>query len=183
MFLPLLLTFLGGAPALATTVVMLPPTEQAADSTAIVDAVVGSSTQSVDEARGRIYTDTVLHVSSRLAGSAPSTVSIRQLKGTRPDGGIVGVVGDANLVEGERVVAFVRHHADGRWYLTALGQSVWHVAPKGEDPTVRRDMDAHHMLMRDIDGTLKPADQSFETFGTLSELVYGLENLACGGAR
>ncbi len=158
------------APARATSVVLLDPVEQAAESTAIVDAVVGDAVQ-VDDL-GHTFTDTDLVVREVLAGAAPARFRLRQMKGVRPDGARFFVIGDAELAPGERIVAFVRE-VEGRWYLTALAQSVWHVR---EDGTVWRDLDGLSLFARTERGVV-PADESPSDPETVDELRAALSGL------
>jgi len=169
-------------PAMATSVVALDIVEQAGESTAIVDAIVGHSIEVVDEDTGQGYTDTTLHIHSNVAGTAPEQIRIRQIKGERPDGTRFFVVGDAEVEEGERIVAFIRKYPDGFWYFTALNQSVWHVADRGRDPRVTRSFDGLEMYRRTERGVL-PANESPQNFDTLSQLLSELHGLPCEGAR
>ena len=164
-------------PAHATSVIALDPVEQAEQSTAIVEVVVGEAVQVVD---GRhAFTDTQLVVTEVLAGRAPSRLRLRQMKGVRPDGAKFFVIGDAELTEGERLVAFVVDAGDGLWALTALGQSVWHVADGG---AVTRSFDGLEMYVNSPNGVV-PADESPMDFETLEALKAEVSGLTCGGGR
>ena len=164
-------------PAHATSVVALDPIEQAAESTAIVQAVVGEAVQVSD--RGEGFTHTQLVVTDVLAGNAPSTVTIRQQKGIRADGAKFYVIGDAELTPGETVVAFVRDVGESWWALTALNQSVWHVA---EDGSVARTFDGLEMYVRTPNGVV-PSNESPMDFETLNALKAEARELTCGGGR
>ncbi len=180
MFPSLLLaaTLWSAPPSLATTVVALDPVEQAAESTAVVEAVVGASVATQD-ARGQGFTDTTLHVREVLAGAAPAELAIRQMKGARPDGTRFYVIGDADLVEGTRIVAFVRADQDGSWYLTALNQSVWTVA---DDGSVLRSFDGLDLYENTARGVV-PAIESPQSFDTYAQLAATVRGLTCEGGR
>lgn len=167
----LLAALLAPGVAGATSVVAMDPTDQAAESTAIVDAVVRGSVQVMGE-DGLHYTETTLEIRDVVAGVAPRTVAVRQNKGTRPDGAIFAIVGDAELVEGERVVAFVRE-VQGHWYLTALGQSVWHVA---DDGSVEQALGGLELYERTFSGVV-PSDRSPQTWPDVDALKADLRAL------
>lgn len=112
--------------------------EQASMSTAVVEATVGGH-DTIQTAEGVRYTDTTLQLRSVIAGSAPDVFNVRQLGGEL-QGQIEIVHGDAKLVEGQRIVAMVRK-VDQRWYLTAMGLSVWVIEGTGEQAAVIRDLD------------------------------------------
>lgn len=172
------LSLLFAVPALATTVVAQGVEDLALDSTAFVEARVGphQTFRGGDE----WHTDTVLEVLAVHAGQAPERIAVRQAGG-EIDGRNARIPGDAVLVPGERIVAFVRQ-VDGRWYFTSLGQSVWHVE-EGPKARLRRDIDGLNLYQRMLDGSVRPAIESLPEYSTLGELVNAVRGLALGGGR
>ena len=158
----------------ATSMVVLDVEEQADESHAFVEAIVGPSTVVVTERM--VYTDTTLEVTRVVGGEAPKTLVLRQAGGVLPER-TVYVPGDARLDEGEHIAAFVRTRND-RWYLTALGQSVWHI----DGDRVVRDLDDAHLLERDASGRVVPATGSPQVFDTLEDLAHVVAPLSFGGA-
>jgi hypothetical protein len=158
----------------ATTVVALDVEEQALLSDAIVHArVLGADPVRTPTAA---YIDTRLQITEVLAGTAPAEITIRQMGGVH-DGVRVHVPGDATLVPGGQVVAFVRE-VEGRWYLTAMGQSVWTVTdPAASDAPVERDLKGVAVLERALDGSLREPTQSLPVYTTLSELRTAVSGL------
>ena len=124
--------------ASATSMVFMDATEQAAHSTAVIEAEVGGHDM-IQTAAGMVYTDTTLHVRSVIAGSAPDLLNIRQ-QGGEIEGQRVVIPGDPQLAQGQKIVAMVRE-VDGRWYLTAMGLSVWVIEGNGDSAVVVRDLD------------------------------------------
>lgn len=174
-----LLLALAGAPAHATTVVALDVSEQASESDAFVIAVVGES--KVEVTTDRWYTDTRLDVEKVLGGQAPRSITVRQLGGEH-DGKMLYLPGDARLEAGQRIAGFVRK-VDGRWYFTALGQSVWHIQGEGPGAQVRRDVEGMNFYQRDRNGAVVPAVQSLPEYATFSELQTATTGLVFGGEQ
>lgn len=167
----------GSTVAHATSMIAVTVEEMAEESDALVQAVVGRRTV-LPTARG-LYTDSVLTVERVLGGTAPDTIRVRQIGGTLGDQA-ERIAGDARLVPGQRIVAFVRQ-VDGRWYFTALGQSVWHVTGEGPDASVHRDVQASELLKRDVAGRVVLADESLPEYATLGELLHACRELRFGG--
>lgn len=165
-----------GPAAHATSMVQVDVVEQALDSTAVVFAEVVSADPSVTPQRS--YVDTQVRVLSLLTGEAPSVLNIRQVGGTH-GGRTVFVPGDGRLIPGERVVAFIRR-VDGRWYLTAMAQSVWHVEGTGRDAQVHRDFDGVAFYERGPDGSVQTPSQSLPEYATYGELVDAVRDLTMG---
>lgn len=158
----------------ATSMVMLEVDQQAEESHAFVEAVVGESEVVVTERM--VYTDTVLTIVDVIGGDAPQEVILRQAGGVLPER-TVFLPGDARLEPGDRIAAFVRGR-QGRWYFTALGQSVWHV----EGRSVLRELDTDHLMERDATGRVVPATQSPMQFDTLDQLIDAVRDVSFGGA-
>ena len=135
--------------AQATSVVLLDLDTHLTESTAVIEAVVGTAESTLDLDTNRPVTDTPLRVTGVLFGSAPSAVTVRQLKGK------VGNIelhfpGAGVLKEGSRVVVFLVQ-AEGRWWLTALAQSVYEVQGEGSAALAVRQLDQLHLFLRDPD--------------------------------
>ena len=159
----------------ATSMVVMDVQQQAEESHALVLAIVGRST--VVETERWVYTDTVLQIADVLGGEVPRSIVLRQIGG-RIGERVVHVAGDAPLVEGERVAAFVPQR-DGRWYLTCMGQSVWTV--DAEEGLVQA-IDVDHLLERDRHGRIVPASQSPVGFDHLVDLAAEVAAVRFGGA-
>lgn len=127
------------APAHATTMLLMSLEDQVAEATAVFEGEVLSAAATWDATRGRPHLDTVVRVDRVLAGTAPATVQIRQVKGSI-QGREVRIAGDGELTPGERVVVLAHRAGDGRWYLVAMAQSVFHVLGDGPEAPVRRDL-------------------------------------------
>jgi hypothetical protein len=141
------------APAGATTARALGLEEHVALSAAVVEGRVGDAQTGRDPATGQPFTDTLVRVERVLHGAAPAAFRIRQMKGPGAQkGSTFVVVGDGELVAGERVVLFVKHDPDGRYYLTALAQSVYRVKGEGDGAKVERDLEGLVLLEPDAAG-------------------------------
>lgn len=162
------LVLVNASTAHATTVVRLDMRAHLADSTAVLDVRV-QDTATVLGKDGRVYTDTRLEVLRQWLGPAPEVVTVRQAGGTL-QGVTHRLLGDGTLQTGERAVVFVRKHIDGRWYLTALAQSVYHVLDDSADPAVVRYLDGLTMVQRDPQGRLAAVSKPIEESATLSQL-------------
>lgn len=165
-----------GSPAFASSMVAVDVQEQALDSTAVLLARVGSSDPVLTPDRG--YLDTQLQVVQTLAGKAPDQLVVRQVGGVH-NGRTLHVAGDGRLPAGGLVVVFVRK-VGGRWYLTAMAQSVWHLETPEEQATVHRDIEGLGLLERASDGTVTPATVSVPEFETYGELVRAVRGLRMG---
>lgn len=173
-----LLFALAGPPAHATTVLAVDVQDQALESDALIEAVVGTSHTFAGDRM--VTTDTELSVVRVIGGEAPTKLTIRQAGGTL-DGRTTFLPGDARLEPGQRIAAFVRK-IDGQWYFTALAQSVWHVEGEGPKAAVHRDVDGSHFMERNGDGAIVPAIQSPLEYATLNELLEASKGLTFGGA-
>ncbi len=152
---------------------------QAVDSTALVEAVVGEPSLVVTEKNW--YTDSKLTITAVHGGSAPDALTVRQAGGVRGDR-VARIPGDARLVPGERILAFVRK-VDGQWYFTALGQSVWHMDGEGPEARLHRDIGHMAMYQRAVDGRVIPVNQSLPEYETRGQLLSDATNLEFGGEQ
>jgi hypothetical protein len=162
----LLLALLAASTAQATSALALSTPEQAALSAAVVLATVGSATQEVHPTLQRPVTVTELRIERVLLGSAPAAVAVRQWRGEL-DGRSSFIPGDPELYPGVRLVVFLRQ-VDGRWFLTALSQSVFRVG-SGADPSLEREVDVA-LFTRAADGRLLPLEQPLDEPSRLSSL-------------
>ncbi len=152
-------------PAIATTALQLSDAEQARVSTAVVIATVGKAEPGVHERWGRPITLTTVRIEEVLVGHAPAELRIEQLRGEL-DGVSSMIPGDADLVEGERCVLFLRAEKD-KWHLTALGQSKYRIEPSPDDSLLVRDLEIA-LVRRGDDGRLEPVvpTDDAQTLGT-----------------
>jgi len=165
----------------ATSVLELTVPQHVADSVAVVEARVVGTRQTVDDATGRPLTHTRVLVLATLAGAAPAAFEISQWKG-RVGETEFGFAGDGLLVPGTEVLLFVAQ-GDGRYWLTALAQSVWELAGRSDDARAVRQLDGLQFFERDpASGALTPARKgaaaSVSTLGALRAAVR-----AAGGGR
>jgi hypothetical protein len=167
----------GGSAAWATTVLLLNMEGHLRDSTAVVDAQVGASIQIIDEETGRPFTTTELHVERLLWGEAPNRLGVRQMRGVVGDR-VHRVAGDPELRPGDRVVAFVHRDTDGRWYLTALAQSLYRVVGDGDDAKVERQLGGLQMMAHDTQGRLQPLEKAPAEPSGLRDLERAIETAA-----
>lgn len=172
-----LLALLAAPGAHATSVVLLDLETHLSESSAVVEATVGSQETSIDFESNKPVTDTTLQVVDVVYGDAPSELSVRQLKGK------VGNIelhfpGAGDLVPGSRILVFLVH-AEGHWWLTALAQSVFEVSGKGEDALAVRSLDELHLFIRDPDlgvlpiGPLKESPTKLEDLKTRVRVIGG----------
>lgn len=152
---------------------------QAVDSTALVEAVVGDPSLVVTEKHW--YTDSTLTITTVHGGNAPESMTVRQAGGVQGDR-VARIPGDAKLVPGERIIAFVRK-VKGQWYFTALGQSVWHVDGEGPEAPLHRDIGHMAMYQRAHDGRVIPVNQSLPEYETRAQLLAAATNLEFGGEQ
>jgi hypothetical protein len=132
------------ASADATTALLLSREELVSRSTAVARVHVGRSTTAESDDGASIVTRTELTVTQPLKGSGPQAFVIEQIGGTY-NGKTQRVLGDARLAQGEDAVVFLRAGAKGRFHLTALALSVYHVDAKG---MARRSLEGLHLLKR-----------------------------------
>ncbi|MBW1879870.1 MAG: hypothetical protein JRJ84_16025, partial [Deltaproteobacteria bacterium] len=139
----------------------------------------------VSEETGRPNTFTRVDVEQVQHGTATAALIIRQLGGTLGETH-TGISGDATLEKGERIVLFVKEGVErgdeGFWFLTALGQSAYHVLGEGPDAPVRRNTDGMDLLVRASSGGLQPADSTPDaTVDTLTDLRKAIAAVSGGG--
>lgn len=164
-----LLGLLLAPPASATSVVELDLATHIAESTAVVEATVGVPRVTVDEETQRPTTHTPLTVTAVLAGSAPAQLEISQHKGRVGDRELL-FPGDGALEPGSVVVVFVVQ-AEGRWWLTALSQSVYTVTGVGDAAAATRQLAGLVFFERDpVKGNVVPAQRAVPTTTTLGIL-------------
>ncbi len=137
-FVALALLSLIARPASATSALYLSDVEQAAESTAVVIAMVGEVRQAVHPEWNRPLTLTSVEVEEVLVGAAPARLAIEQLGGVL-DGKVHYIPGDAVLKRGERCVLFLRN-VDGGWFLTAMKQSRYQLLEGKRGTFVKRDL-------------------------------------------
>ena len=146
--------------ATATSALHVTDVEQAAMSTAVVVARVGTSRVGM-EPEGRFpLTFHRLEIEEALHGAAPATLELAQYGG-EVDGRVHFLSGDAELKPGERCVLFIKHvKSEGIWYLTALAQSKYAIVqhPKRGERLERAH--PHDLFVRDADGALSPWSES-----------------------
>jgi hypothetical protein len=169
----------------ATTMLQLDLEEHVLISSAVVEGRVSRQIVRVSEETGRPTTVSQVDVDRVLHGAAPETLLLRQLGGTLGETR-TGISGDATLEAGERVVLFVKqgveHGDEGFWFLTALGQSAYHVLGEGPDAPVRRDILQMDLLYRAPGGTLRPADATPDAhLDTLADLREAIAAASGGG--
>jgi len=136
--LMVLLSLWVAPPASATSAIYLTEVEQAAESTAVVVATIGSARVEVDPKWQRPITLTTIHVAEVLLGSAPEKLTIEQFGGTIA-GKTLFIPGDARLKRGERCVLFLRQ-VDGNWFLTAMQQSKYEIHEAARQVLLRRTL-------------------------------------------
>lgn len=169
------------AAAWATTSLYATLPELSRLSTAVVIARVGAVRQGVDAEIHRPMLETTLEVQEVVAGKAPSRLDVVQIGGTS-QGRTTRVPGDATLAERQEGVFFLRE-VGGRWYLTALEQSVFRIV---RDPTgVRLERDlGEGLVVRAPDGTLLPYDELEPPVKNLDDLRRIVQAAGVrGGAR
>jgi hypothetical protein len=143
LFLPALLAMaLAMLPSLATATsqVYVSIPVLTSQSSAVVLARIGDASTSVDARTHRPRTTTTVQVREVLWGEAPAQVQVIQTRGT-VNGQEMRIPGDPALVRGQDVVLFVRK-VDGRWYLTALDQSLFELVQNGKATFLRRQLSA-----------------------------------------
>ncbi|WP_437720067.1 hypothetical protein [Sorangium sp. So ce861] len=137
-----------GAPADATTAVLLSREELVRKSATVARVTVGKSYTTESEDGRSIVTRTELTVTQPLKGGAdsggPKVIVLEQLGGTY-NGKTQRVLGDASLSQGEDAVVFLRPGDKGRWHFTALALSAYHVDAKG---LARRSLEGLHLVRR-----------------------------------
>ena len=157
------------APVGATSVIELDLPAHVAESTAVVEATVGVPYVTINDANGHPMTHTPLVVTAVLAGAAPERIEITQHKGRVGDREL-HLPGDGLLEPGSTVVVFAMH-AEGRWWLTALAQSVWSIDGTDAAATATRQLSSLSFFERDpATGKVVPAHGAVPTRTTLAAL-------------
>jgi len=168
------LAVLWALPAGATSVIQLSLPAHLAESTAVVEVVVGSAVEALSPETGRTVTDRAVVVERVLHGEAPGQLRVRQ---HRSDEGEqrYAIPGDGRLVEGQRFVLFLTQAPDSRWYLTALGQSVFAVRGTGPDAGVAQQLGGLTFFDYDAEGRLAPTTPTAgpTTLGELRRAIVG----------
>jgi hypothetical protein len=161
----------------ATSALAFTVPEMAQLSAAVVVGTIGGSRQEVHPAYLRPVTVTSVAVDRVLAGSAPTTLNIRQWRGTL-DGRSSVVPGDPSLEPGDRALFFLRQ-VDGQWFLTALSQSLFSMGSEA-DPLLRRDVQVA-LFLRAPTGELSRLAEPLPAPTTLSALEAALSGVALRG--
>ena len=175
--------FLGHLPlASATSALYLSEKEQAVQSTAVVVARVFERTPIQVENHRRPMQQTRLLIDEVLYGQAPNEIQLVQIGGTR-DGISTTLPGDGVLHKGDRAVLFLRQE-QGKWYLTALGQSVYYLVERNNQTHLAQDLQLN-LYKRDGDGNLKKYHPEHKTKFTLEamRLVLNAANATQTGAK
>jgi hypothetical protein len=146
---------LAASPVSATSALYLTEVEQAAESTAVVVARIGTAKVGVHPKWQRPITTTTVHVEELLLGSAPEMLTIEQFGGTI-DGQTLYIPGDARFERGERCVLFLRQ-VDGDWFLTAMQQSKYEIRQGPRAQFLTRAL-SDGLFLRTEQG-LKPMDE------------------------
>ncbi|AUX42959.1 hypothetical protein SOCE26_043990 [Sorangium cellulosum] len=167
-----------GAPADATTAVLLSREELVHRSATIARVTVGPSyTTESDDGRS-IVTRTELTVTQPLKGAeadkgGTKVMLLEQIGGTY-NGKTQRVLGDAKLSPGEDALVFLRPGDKGRWHFTALSLSVYHVDTKG---LARRSLEGLH-LVRPSGGALVPIKVPAEEVEPIESLMTDVVRIA-----
>ncbi|WP_437312714.1 hypothetical protein [Sorangium sp. So ce385] len=166
-----------GAPADATTAVLLSREELVRKSATVARVTVGKSYTTESEDGRSIVTRTELTVTQPLKGGADNggrkVIVLEQIGGTY-NGKTQRVLGDASLSQGEDAVVFLRPGDKGRWHFTALALSVYHVDTKG---LARRSLEGLHLVRRN-GGALVPAQAPAEEIEPVESLMTDVVRLA-----
>ena len=169
-------------PAGATSALYLSEKEQAVQSTAVVVARVFERTAIDVAAHRRPMQQTRLLIDEVLYGQAPEQVQLVQIGGTR-DGISTTLPGDGVLHKGDRAVLFLRQE-QGKWYLTALGQSVYYLVERNNQTHLAQDLQLN-LYKRDGGGNLKKYHPEHKTKFTLEamRLLLNAANATQTGAK
>ena len=132
---------LGSRDASATVVLPLEVADLAAQSTRVIRGQVMARYVVPERGeRGEIYTRTDIRVLDYLQGDGPREITIQQLGGQLGDLTLY-LAGNAQLVPGREVVAFLDHDADrDLHFVVGLAQGVFEIDRTGPAPTVHRDL-------------------------------------------
>ncbi|WP_437307103.1 hypothetical protein [Sorangium sp. So ce388] len=168
-----------GATADATTAVLLSREELVLRSATVARVIVGRSfTTESDDGRS-IVTRTELTLTQPLKGGeakgGAKVLLLEQIGGTY-NGKTQRVLGDARLTPGEDAVVFLRPGDKGRWHLTALALSVYHVDAKG---LARRSLEGLELVRRS-GGALVPIQVPAEEIEPVESLMTDVVRIAGG---
>lgn len=131
---------------------------------------------------GTVRTRNTLTVETWWKGQGPSTIDVLQAGGVW-QGETYALHGDFALVEGRRVVMFLRQGPDG-FYSTLLSWSVYDVEGTGKDALVMRQNHDLELKKRGPDGRLDDVSPgSIEAGKTLASLKVNVVHLANKGAQ
>ncbi|WP_437654723.1 hypothetical protein [Sorangium sp. So ce1182] len=164
----------------ATTAVLLSREELVLRSATIARVIVGRSfTAESDDGRS-IVTRTELTLTQPLKGGeagkgAAKVLLLEQIGGTY-NGKTQRVLGDAKLSPGEDAVVFLRPGDKGRWHLTALALSVYHVDAKG---LARRSLEGLQLVRRS-GGALVPVPVPADEIEPVESLMTDVVRIAGG---
>lgn len=159
-------------PADATTAVLLTREELVQRSPIVARVTVGKSTSAESDDGASIVTRTELSVTRPLKGRPAPRLVLEQLGGTHR-GKKQRLLGDATLVEGEDALVFLRPGKSGRYHLTALALSAYHVDAKG---LATRDLRGLTLVRREGD-RLAPAEPA-ESAEPIERLMTDVVRLA-----
>ncbi|WP_437743821.1 hypothetical protein WME73_01650 [Sorangium sp. So ce302] len=169
-----------GAPADATTAVLLSREELVRQSATIARVSVGRSYTTESDDGKSIVTRTELTITQPLKGGAADKggskmIVLEQMGGTY-NGKTQRLLGDAKLSPGEDAVVFLRSGDKGRWHLTALALSAYHVDKKG---MARRILDGLHLVRR-TGAALVPVEVPVEEVEPIESLMTDVVRIAGG---
>ncbi|WP_437279259.1 hypothetical protein WME90_01505 [Sorangium sp. So ce375] len=168
------------APADATTAVLLSREELVRQSATIARVIVGRSYTTESDDGNSIVTRTELTVTQPLKGGevnkgGSKVILLEQIGGTY-NGKTQRVLGDAKLSPGEDAVVFLRSGDKGRWHLTALSLSAYHVDTKG---MARRSLEGLHLVRR-TGAALVPVQAPAEDVEPIESLMTDVVRIAGG---
>ena len=140
----------------------------------VVEGRVGLHQQSIDPVSGRPMTDTAIHVVEVLHGrkietGASRVLQIRQIRGYIR-GELLSVTGDPTLKTGEHVILMLRQ-VDGRYYLTALSQSVFWIDASTNPPRVEQRLDGLVRVSELGGGRVRAPDPTVPTLAELRQAI------------
>ncbi|KYF64081.1 hypothetical protein BE11_49450 [Sorangium cellulosum] len=168
-----------GATADATTAVLLSREDLVRRSATIARVSVGQSTTTASDDGKSIVTRTELKVTQPLKGGgadgAAKVIVLEQIGGTY-NGKTQRLVGDARLSPGEDAIVFLRPGDKGRWHLTALALSVYHVDAKG---MARRSLEGLQLVRRN-GGALVPVHAPGDDVEPVESLMTDVVRIAGG---
>jgi hypothetical protein len=158
-------TLLAVAPLPATSAVLLTQKQLVQKSELVVRAVAESAESRWNDEGTAIMTRTTLRVTGAFKGKAPAKVTLEQLGGTVGDRTMV-IEGDAHIVPGDEVVAFLKRGQSEIVHLTALAQAAYFV----KNGKARRDL-AGLSLFRSQEGKLVPLSPPKEEPVSIAQLA------------